>query len=335
MLPVIEHAVNALSESGWEPEIVVLLQPTSPLRTGAHIRAAVQALRDIGRRFGRDGRRAAATPVARLRHADRRGPARPVSAGGDADYQAAGHAARVRARRHGLRRSGRRTLRETRSIYGEHCHPLVVPGARVDHDRHAGRLGRGRAEARRTRHAGMTSRRRRSAGGRAQSRRQGVAPRGGCAEARRPAGAPGRTPARTGGGLRRRSGRLNARSPPSRADAGRSSPARGCRKSASRCSTGFRFCAGSRIGTGSIPSASIAVSRGGVAGWYGDLAGAIRRDLRPPLAGGVRRRNRERHQREESGGQKQTTIGPLDEELIAAGAHGDRVTRRARSAIHR
>jgi hypothetical protein len=62
----------------------------------------------------------------------------------------------------------------------------------------------------------------------------------------------------------------------------------------------------------------IAVSRGGVAGWYGDLAGRyveIFDHITPAEFG---RRNRERHQREEAGGQKQTTISSFDEELIAA-----------------
>jgi hypothetical protein len=62
----------------------------------------------------------------------------------------------------------------------------------------------------------------------------------------------------------------------------------------------------------------IAVSRGGVAGWYGDLAAQyveIFDHVTPEEFG---RRNRERHQRDESGGQKQTTIGAFDEALIAA-----------------
>src|SRR4051812_9470935 len=33
MLPVIEHAIAELAAHGWSPDIVVLLQPTSPLRT--------------------------------------------------------------------------------------------------------------------------------------------------------------------------------------------------------------------------------------------------------------------------------------------------------------
>jgi hypothetical protein len=66
------------------------------------------------------------------------------------------------------------------------------------------------------------------------------------------------------------------------------------------------------------PGRVIAISRGGVAGWYGDLAARyveIFDHLSPEEFG---RRNRDRHQREESGGQKQTSIGPLDEELISA-----------------
>ncbi len=46
MLPVIRHAVDTLASSGWPPEIVVLLQPTSPLRRAGHIRDAVQLLRE-------------------------------------------------------------------------------------------------------------------------------------------------------------------------------------------------------------------------------------------------------------------------------------------------
>lgn len=48
MLPVIQHAVRTLEAAGWPVEIVVLLQPTSPLRTGAQIRAAVTTLRESG-----------------------------------------------------------------------------------------------------------------------------------------------------------------------------------------------------------------------------------------------------------------------------------------------
>lgn len=45
MLPVLQHAVGALEEEGWQPEIIVLLQPTSPLRRASYISTAVKMLR--------------------------------------------------------------------------------------------------------------------------------------------------------------------------------------------------------------------------------------------------------------------------------------------------
>lgn len=45
MAPVLEHAVAFLEDAGWSPEIVVLLQPTSPLRRPEHIARAVSLLR--------------------------------------------------------------------------------------------------------------------------------------------------------------------------------------------------------------------------------------------------------------------------------------------------
>ena len=46
MLPVIQHALESLARDGWSPDMIVLLQPTSPLRRPDHIRAAVTTLRD-------------------------------------------------------------------------------------------------------------------------------------------------------------------------------------------------------------------------------------------------------------------------------------------------
>lgn len=45
MLPVLQHAVSFLEERGWFSEIVVLLQPTAPLRKPQHIRDALSLLR--------------------------------------------------------------------------------------------------------------------------------------------------------------------------------------------------------------------------------------------------------------------------------------------------
>jgi CMP-N,N'-diacetyllegionaminic acid synthase len=45
MVPVIEHALTEVAQQGWSPQIVALLQPTSPLRRPDHIKDAVSLLR--------------------------------------------------------------------------------------------------------------------------------------------------------------------------------------------------------------------------------------------------------------------------------------------------
>jgi len=126
MLPVIEHAVNVLTGDGWEPEMVVLLQPTSPLRTGAHIRAAVQALRDTGAD-------SVVTVIELPRHLSPDYVMR-IDEGRLVPFLPEGmRITRRQDTRPAFVRDGTayvfwtRTLREMRSIYGEHCHPLVIP----------------------------------------------------------------------------------------------------------------------------------------------------------------------------------------------------------------
>ena len=46
MLPVLQHAVETLRADGFAADIVVLLQPTSPLRRAEHIDAAIDLLVD-------------------------------------------------------------------------------------------------------------------------------------------------------------------------------------------------------------------------------------------------------------------------------------------------
>src|SRR5919201_860382 len=48
MQSVLQHAVETLEADGFSPDIVVLLQPTSPLRRGEHIDAAVKWLERAG-----------------------------------------------------------------------------------------------------------------------------------------------------------------------------------------------------------------------------------------------------------------------------------------------
>jgi CMP-N-acetylneuraminic acid synthetase len=48
MQPVIEHAVTELGREGYRPDIVLVLQPTAPLRTGEHVARAVALLEETG-----------------------------------------------------------------------------------------------------------------------------------------------------------------------------------------------------------------------------------------------------------------------------------------------
>jgi len=126
MLPVIEHAVEWLEGSGWSPEIIVLLQPTSPLRTPEHIRLAVQQLRD--------SRADSVVTVTELpRHLSPDYVMR-IEEGRLVPFLPEGKAiTRRQDARTAFVRDGtvyafwRRTLRDSGSIYGETCSPLVLP----------------------------------------------------------------------------------------------------------------------------------------------------------------------------------------------------------------
>jgi len=48
MQPVLEHAVMKLEKTGWAPEVVVLLQPTAPLRKPRHLASALEILGATG-----------------------------------------------------------------------------------------------------------------------------------------------------------------------------------------------------------------------------------------------------------------------------------------------
>ena len=47
MLPVLQHAITAMRSGGFDADMVVLLQPTSPLRRGEHIDTAVDWLQRV------------------------------------------------------------------------------------------------------------------------------------------------------------------------------------------------------------------------------------------------------------------------------------------------
>ena len=128
MLPVIQHAVEALAAGGWTTDVVVLLQPTSPLRRPSHVRDAVAKLQETKAD-------SVVTVIELPRHLSpdyvmriEDGVLRPFLAEG----------ARVMRRqdaRPAYSRDGtvyacwRATLEKWGNIYGEQCLPLILDAA--------------------------------------------------------------------------------------------------------------------------------------------------------------------------------------------------------------
>lgn len=128
MLPVITHAIDALAADGWVAEIVVLLQPTSPLRQPNHIRDAVDLLRKT-----RADSVVSVIEVPRHLSPDY---VMKIDDGVLKPFLAEG--ARITRRqdaRPAYSRDGtvyvcwRRTIERFGSIYGEDCRPLVIDAA--------------------------------------------------------------------------------------------------------------------------------------------------------------------------------------------------------------
>ena len=128
MLPVIEHALAQLEESGWSPDVVVLLQPTSPLRRPEHIVAALQ----LRRRSGAD---AVASVVALPAHHSPDYVMR-IEDGRLVPFLPAGFSVtRRQDARPAYARDGtvyavsRAALAATGSLYGSHCAALIIPAS--------------------------------------------------------------------------------------------------------------------------------------------------------------------------------------------------------------
>ena len=126
MLPVIQHAVDFVAQQGWDPEIVVLLQPTSPLRRPGHIRTAIRELRD-------SGADSVVTVLELPRHLSpdyvmRVEDGRLVPFLPDGMRVTRRQDARLAFVRDGtVYAFWTKTLRNAGSIYGEVCRPLVIP----------------------------------------------------------------------------------------------------------------------------------------------------------------------------------------------------------------
>ena len=128
MAPVLTHAVESLASAGWRADLIVLLQPTSPLRRPEHVRDAVRLLRE-------SGASAVATVVELPRHLS---PdyVMTIDGGTLKPFLPEG---RQLTRRQDARpayvRDGtvyacwRTTLERFGNVYGERCLPLVLDAA--------------------------------------------------------------------------------------------------------------------------------------------------------------------------------------------------------------
>lgn len=126
MLPVVLHALETLEADGWSGAIVLLLQPTSPLRRPAHLRDAVMMLRESGAdsvvsvvELPRH-----MSPDYVMRIAD--GELKPFLPEGE--HMTRRQDARAAYVRDGTVYAFRRdTLDRYGSLYGARCLPLIVP----------------------------------------------------------------------------------------------------------------------------------------------------------------------------------------------------------------
>lgn len=130
MLPVIEHAVHALERDGWQPQVIVLLQPTSPLRyperRGEHIARAVTVLRET--------RADSVVSVVQMRATHSPDYVMKIADGRLEPFLPEGmRVTRRQDARQAYERDGtvyafwRETLRRHHSIYGADCRPLEIP----------------------------------------------------------------------------------------------------------------------------------------------------------------------------------------------------------------
>lgn len=126
MLPVMQHAVQVVEEAGWPVEIVVLLQPTSPLRKPGHIAAAVEQLQT--------GNCDSVVSVIEIPHLY--APQKALKVKGDVlEFWLPSDGRRITRRQQleaAYAREGtvyamwRDVLMEKNSLYGDRCQPLIL-----------------------------------------------------------------------------------------------------------------------------------------------------------------------------------------------------------------
>ena len=128
MLAVVQHALSTLQQSGWKTDIVLLLQPTSPLRQPRHLIEAMTLLNTTGAD-------AVASVVEVPRHMSPDYLMR-IENGRLSSFLAEGkRITRRQDARPAFVRDGtvyacwERTLVEQNSLYGRDCRPLIIPAS--------------------------------------------------------------------------------------------------------------------------------------------------------------------------------------------------------------
>jgi len=128
MLPVIQHALETVAADGWTPDVVVLLQPTSPLRRASHVRDAVNTLLQ-------ENADSVVTVVELPRHLSpdyvmriEDGVLRPFLAEG-ASVTRRQDARPAYSRDGTVYACWRTTIEKWGNIYGERCQPLILDAA--------------------------------------------------------------------------------------------------------------------------------------------------------------------------------------------------------------
>ncbi len=125
MLPVIQHMLETLKQEPWRPDIVLILQPTSPLRRPEHIRRAVETLT-------RERSDSVVTVVELPRHLSPDYVMRLVDGRLVPFLHEGARIARRQDARVAYVREGtvyacwRTTIERCGSIYGDDCRPLVL-----------------------------------------------------------------------------------------------------------------------------------------------------------------------------------------------------------------
>jgi CMP-N-acetylneuraminic acid synthetase len=126
MLGVVQHAVTQVESAGWRPEMIMLLQPTSPLRKPEHIRNAFDLLKN-----GNCDSVVSVTEIPSLFAPQkaltiREGWLKFWSENGN-DFTRRQQAETSYAREGTVYACWRDVLMEKGSLYGEKCLPYLVP----------------------------------------------------------------------------------------------------------------------------------------------------------------------------------------------------------------